>query len=63
MVEFMVIVRNVFSERPEVFIMRPEEVLKRLNRGEKEGRISYWLHQKEYEGFRDNWERIGAEIE
>jgi hypothetical protein len=56
--DFLVICRNV-SLNPEVFITKPENIRKRIHRGEKEGRFSYWLDPKAYEEFRDNWKEIG----
>lgn len=60
--DFVFIVVNVFSKDPEIFIMTPEEVKMRLHKGEKEGKISYWLQPKEYESFKDRWEMIGEEL-
>ena len=57
--EFVIVVRNVFAERPEIFIMNSHEVKERLHRGEKDGKISYWLQPKDYEDFKDNWDIIG----
>jgi hypothetical protein len=56
--DFLVICRNA-SLNPEVFITRPENIRKRIHKGEMEGRISYWLDPKEYEEFRDNWKELG----
>jgi hypothetical protein len=59
--DFFVICRNVASGQPECFILHPTEVEKYVHRGEKDGRVSYWLQPREYEQtqFRENWERIG----
>jgi len=56
--DFVVIVRNVFKN-PEVFIMPSKEVQNRLHKGQKNGRISYWLQPASYENFKDKWELIG----
>lgn len=58
--DFWIIVNNVESA-PCIFIMTPKEIYERAHRGEKDGRISYWLQPKAYEidEFRDKWERIG----
>jgi hypothetical protein len=58
--DFWVIVNNVARDAT-VFIMLPEEVRDRAHRGEKDGRISYWLQPKSYElpEFREAWKRIG----
>jgi len=58
--DYWVICRNVATE-PECFILTPAEVSRRAHRGEKEGRVSYWLQPRDYatEEFRDRWDRIG----
>lgn len=38
--DFFVICRNVVTDSPECFVLRPDEVRARAHRGEKEGRIS-----------------------
>ena len=59
--DFFVICRNVAQEVPECFVLTPEEVRGLAHKGEKDGKISYWLEPKQYEAdqFRDKWERIG----
>ena len=58
--DFWVIVNKVISE-PTAFIMMPGEVKQLAHRGEKDGRISFWLQPKDYDidDFRGAWERIG----
>lgn len=58
--DFWVIVNDVAKE-PKTFILRPSEVKDHAHRGEKDGRISYWLQPSSYEQerFREAWERIG----
>jgi len=58
--DFWVIVNNVLQE-PCAFVMLPSEVKERVHRGEKDGRISYWLQPTSYdrEEYREAWERIG----
>lgn len=58
--DFWVIVNNV-SAKPNAFIMLPKEVKKLAHRGEKNGRVSYWLQPKMYdlEKYRNAWQRIG----
>jgi hypothetical protein len=57
---FWVIVTNVAQE-PCAFVMLPSEVQERAHRGEKDGRISYWLQPNSYDTdeFREAWYRIG----
>ena len=59
--DYWIICRNVVSE-PEAFIMTPEEVRERAHRGEKEGRVSYWLQPRDYavDEFRERWDRLGV---
>lgn len=58
--DFWVIVNNI-SNQPVAFVIRPSEVYERAHRGEKNGKISYWLQPKSYELpiFREAWQRIG----
>ena len=58
--DFWIIVNNV-SDDPQTYIMRPKEVKSLAHRGEKSGRVSYWLQPKAYciEKFHDSWSRIG----
>jgi hypothetical protein len=55
-----IIVNNVVSETPSAFITLPQEVRERAHRGEKDGRVSYWLQPPDYiqEQFREAWRRI-----
>jgi len=58
--DYWIIVNNV-SKEPDAFILRPNEVKSLAHRGEKEGRISYWLQPASYdnEQFKEAWHRIG----
>ncbi len=58
--DFWVIVNNL-EGAPGVYVMTPEEVRVRAHRGEKEGRVSYWLQPKSYilADFSGRWDRIG----
>lgn len=59
--DYWVVVNNVASELPSAFIMLPEEVTSLAHRGEKDGRVSYWLQPKAYcvAKFEEAWSRIG----
>ena len=59
--DFWIIVTNAATSNPVCFIMKPDEVKERAHRGEKEGRISYWLQYNKYhtDEFREAWHRIG----
>ena len=58
--DWWIIVSKV-ATKPECFIMKPEEVKQLAHRGEKEGRVSYWLQPNQYDTdkFREAWGRIG----
>ena len=58
--DYWVIVCNV-ELSPETYVLLPGEVKKRAHRGEKDGRVSYWLQPGSYrvERFHDAWDRIG----
>lgn len=59
--DFWVIVNKVAAPTPSAFILLPSEVRERAHRGEKDGRVSYWLQPGDYEQdpFREAWERNG----
>lgn len=59
--DFWVIVNKVATPTPAAFVLLPSEVRERAHRGEKDGRVSYWLQPGDYEQgpFREAWERIG----
>lgn len=59
---YWVICRKVASDTPECFVLFPEEVKQLAHRGEKDGKVSYWLQPKSYDTamYRENWDRIGV---
>lgn len=59
--DFWVIVNKVTTKAPSAFIMLPAEVQDLAHRGEKDGRISYWLQPTSYDRpeFHEAWARIG----
>lgn len=59
--DWWIIVTKAITATPECFIMKPEEVRRSAHRGEKEGRISFWLQPNKYhtDEFREAWDRIG----
>mgnify|MGYP001570997879 CR=1 FL=1 len=62
--EFVVICRHVIRETPECLVLTPEEVRRLAHRGEKDGKVSFWLQPRDYdaEEFREKSERIGSEL-
>ena len=58
--DFWIIVNNVAKE-PNVFVMVPGEVRSLAHRGEKNGKVSYWLQPTAYDApqFKEAWHRIG----
>jgi len=61
--DFWIICRRVIEPAPECFILTPDEIRRLAHRGEKEGRVSYWLQPRDYETekFKDAWHRIDLE--
>jgi len=59
--DYWVIVTKVASETPSAFVLTPDEVKRMAHRGEKDGRVSYWLQPISYDQgqFKNAWERIG----
>jgi hypothetical protein len=62
--DFVVVCRHVISrETPECFVLTPGEVCQLAHRGEKNGKVSFWLQPRDYatDEFREKWwERIGS---
>jgi hypothetical protein len=58
--DYWVIINRV-ATAPTAHILVPAEVLALARRGEKEGRVSFWLQPPDYDQpqFREAWERIG----
>ena len=58
--DFWVIINKATFE-PTAFILTPDEIKQLAHRGEKDGRVSYWLQPNAYEidKFRGAWQRIG----
>jgi len=55
------IIVNKVTSSPSAFILLPSEVKELAHRGEKDGRVSFWLQPTSYdqECFKEKWERIG----
>jgi len=58
--DYWVIINRVATS-PTAQVLLPSEVLALARRGEKDGRVSFWLQPTDYdkEQFREAWERIG----
>ncbi|MBX3074683.1 hypothetical protein KF913_12210 [Candidatus Obscuribacterales bacterium] len=61
--DFFIVCRNV-NQEPECFVLTPEEVRNLAHRGEKDGKVSFWLQPKQYDvtQFKDAWSRIGTGV-
>lgn len=59
--DFWIIVNRIATS-PTAFILLPTEVKARAHRGEKQGRVSFWLQPPDYDhdSFREAWNRIGS---
>lgn len=59
--DYWIIVTKIASENPSSFILLPSQVKELAHRGEKDGRISFWLQPTSYDRpeFRENWDLIG----
>jgi hypothetical protein len=60
--DYVIVCSKVASDEPECYILLPSEVCELAHRGEKEGRVSYWLQPKSYatQEYREAWQRIGG---
>ena len=61
--DFWIIV-NRLATSPQAFIMTPAEVMGAAHKGEKEGRVSFWLQPTAYdrEPYKEAWARIGSGV-
>ncbi len=61
--DFWIIVNRIATS-PTAFVLLPAEVKARAHRGEKQGRVSFWLQPPDYdhESFREAWHRIGSGV-
>jgi hypothetical protein len=59
--DWWIIVTKVITNEPQCFIMKPDEVRNLAHRAEEDGKISFWLHPRQYDitEFREAWARIG----
>jgi hypothetical protein len=55
--DYLIICVNVLNE-PELFVTTPTQIRQKIHKGEKDGRISYWLQPKDYLEFRDTWKIV-----
>jgi hypothetical protein len=57
--DFWIVVNRVVTA-PTAYILLPAEVKSLADRGEKDGRVSFWLQPKDYdqESFKEAWKRI-----
>lgn len=58
--DYWVIVNKLAGD-PTANVMRPDEVKYLAHRGEKDGRVSFWLQRTSYDSdeYKDAWSRIG----
>jgi len=59
--DYWIVINRAIEDKPSAFILLPSEVKTLAHRGEKDGKISYWLQPSGYDRpeFKDAWERIG----
>ena len=63
--DYWIIVTKATCDTPVSFILTPDQVKSRAHRGEKNGKVSFWLQPKDYavEDFQEKWELIGLGVE
>jgi hypothetical protein len=56
-----VIVNDVLTKKPQAYVLLPSEVKAAAHRGEKDGRVSFWLQPGAYclPEFHEKWDRLG----
>jgi len=62
--DWWIVTIHANSAHPICFVMTLEEVKSLAHRGEKDGRVSYWLQPTSYdrEQYRDAWQRLGEPV-
>jgi hypothetical protein len=53
--DYLIICTNVM-DIPELYVTTPNDIRHKIHKGQREGRISYWLQTKDYREFKNNWE-------
>ncbi len=63
--DYLVVCSRVIEDNPECFILTQEEVRELANRNEKDGKVTYWLELRDYETeqYREQWGRIGSNVD
>ncbi|MCI4463705.1 MAG: hypothetical protein JHC30_06010 [Caldisericum sp.] len=59
MADFVIVCTEVFTDKPEVYILTPDDVKKNIHKGVKDSKTSYWLQPQGYLKFREAWGKIG----
>ena len=59
--DYWVVVTKALTEKPTCYILTPDQVKRLAHKGQKDGRISYWLRYNLYaiDAYREKWELIG----
>ncbi len=57
--DYYIICRKVLEDKPEVYIATKRQINENMRSNLKDGKTSYWLQTKDYEGFADRWDIIG----
>ncbi len=59
--DYWIIVTGATCDKPTCYILTPAQVGRMAHRGEKNGKVSYWLQPKQYavDEFREKWDLIG----
>lgn len=63
--DFIVVCRYVLKEKPECFILTPDEVRALAVCQERDDKVSFWLPPRAYEAkdYCEAWERIGLGVQ
>jgi hypothetical protein len=60
--DFWIVVTKATCDQPTCYVLTPDQVKNAAHRGEKAGKVSYWLQPKDYavEDFCERWNLIGV---
>jgi hypothetical protein len=59
--DFLVIVVNVYKDKPDVFILTKEEAKEMIDPRHTEDKTSYWIQKDKYNSdeYKNKWDKIG----
>jgi hypothetical protein len=57
--DYIVICNDLTSSNPRIFITTTKEIKKKIHSNGVGKKLAYWLNEKKYRDYEDNWDLIG----